>query len=93
MEQAAPNPIVSLMPIVLIFIVFYFLLIRPQQKKQKEHSRMLSELRKGDRIVTNGGIYGIITNVKEKTVMMKIDENVKIELQKASVGYIEKKNQ
>ncbi|MEA3328540.1 MAG: preprotein translocase subunit YajC [Candidatus Omnitrophota bacterium] len=90
MEQATPNPIVSLMPIILIFIVFYFLLIRPQQKRQKEHSQMLSELKKGDRIVTNGGIYGMITNVKEKTLMLKIDENVKIELQKSAVGYIQK---
>jgi preprotein translocase subunit YajC len=91
MPNATPNPFVSLMPIILIFIIFYFLLIRPQQKRQKEHAEMLSRLKKGDRVVTNGGICGIISNVKEKTVVIKVDENVKIEFQKVAVSYIDKK--
>ncbi|MEA3560481.1 MAG: preprotein translocase subunit YajC, partial [Candidatus Omnitrophota bacterium] len=83
-----PNPIVSLMPIVLIFIVFYFLLIRPQQKRQKEHATMLSQLKKGDQVMTNGGICGMISSVKETTVVIKVDDNVKIEFQKSAVSYI-----
>ena len=54
----APNPLISLMPLVLMFAIFYFLLIRPQQKKQKEHQKMLSELKKNDDVVTTGGIHG-----------------------------------
>ena len=90
MPNPAPNPIVSLMPIVLIFIVFYFLLIRPQQKRQKEHTTMLSQLKKGDQVTTNGGICGMISNVKETTVIIKVDDNVKIEFQKSAVSYIKK---
>ncbi len=90
MPAATPNPILSFVPIILIFVIFYFLLIRPQQKKQKQHAEMISKLKKGDHVVTTGGIYGIISTVKDKTVLVKIDENVKIEVQKNCISYVGK---
>jgi len=90
MPAATPSPIMSFVPIILIFVIFYFLLIRPQQQKQKQHAEMVSKLKKGDHVVTTGGIYGIISTVKDKTVLLKIDENVKIEIQKGCISYVGK---
>ena len=87
---AQPNAIASLMPIIFIFGIFYFLLIRPQQKKQKEHARMTSELKKNDEVVTSGGIHGTVVNVKDTTLILKIDDNVKIEINKSTVAYLKK---
>jgi preprotein translocase subunit YajC len=70
---------------VLIFVVFYFMLIRPQQKKQKETTKMLESLRSGDKIVTSGGILGTVTNVKEKTVVVRIADNVKVEMLRSAI--------
>ena len=78
----------SFIPILLIFVIFYFLLIRPQQKKQRDHQNMLGELRKGDKIVTNGGMYGVVQDVKEHVVVLKIAENVKIEVVKNAVAAV-----
>lgn len=91
--QPQPSPILSMMPLILIFIVFYFLLIRPQQKKQKEHERTLKALEKNDEIVTTGGIHGTIVNVKDTSVILRIDDNCKVELQKNCVGYVQKKRE
>ena len=87
---AQPPLLVNFMPIILIFGIFYFLLIRPQQQKQKEHARMISELKKNDEVMTVGGIHGLITNVKDKTVVLKIDENVKIEVDKGHISQVTK---
>ena len=84
------NFLVSFMPIIFIFAIFYFLLIRPQQKKQKEHERVLSELKKNDEVVTNGGIHGTVMNVKDVTLTLKIDDNVKIEINKSAIAYVKK---
>ena len=92
-SQAAagqPSPVASFMPIILIFIVFYFLLIRPQQKKQKEHKEMLKSLKKNDEIVTNGGIHGTIVNIKNGTMVLRVDDNTRIEVQKESVAFVKK---
>ena len=89
-NAAQPNAIASLMPIIFIFGIFYFLLIRPQQKKQKEHERMVSELKKNDEVVTSGGVHGTIVNVKDTTITLRIDDNVKIELNKNAVAYLKK---
>jgi len=70
---------------VLIFVVFYFMLIRPQQKKQKETQKMLDSLRSGDKVVTTGGILGTVTNVKEKTVIVRISDNVKVEMLRSAI--------
>jgi preprotein translocase subunit YajC len=87
---AQPNVIASVMPIVFIFTIFYFLLIRPQQKKQKEHTKMVSELKKNDEVVTNGGMHGTVVNVKDTTLILKVDENVKVEINKSAVAYLKK---
>jgi len=89
-QQTAGNPIVQLLPLALIFIVFYFLLIRPQKQKEKQHQKMLQGLNKNDEVVTSGGIHGTIVAVKDRTVTLRIDENVKMEIDKNSVAYIKK---
>jgi preprotein translocase subunit YajC len=76
----------SLVPLVLIFVIFYFLLIRPQQKKAKEHKNMIDNLKKGDKIITSGGLYGVIEAVSSNTVTVKVGENVKIKLGKPYVA-------
>jgi preprotein translocase subunit YajC len=81
------NPLVGLLPIILIFVVLYFLMILPQQRRQKKHQAMVTNLKKGDRVVTSSGIYGIITNIKDNSLMVKIAENVEIELEKGSISY------
>ena len=74
-------------PLLLIFIVFYFLLIRPQQKKQKEHRQMLEALKTGDQIVTSGGLYGTIVGFGEDNrVVLKIAENVKVEVGRSFIA-------
>lgn len=88
------NPLTMFIPIIMVFIVFYLLLIRPQQKKQKEHQKLLSGLSKGDKVVTNGGLYGTIADAKEHVVILKIAENVKVEVVKSAIAtVIEKKKE
>jgi preprotein translocase subunit YajC len=89
-STAAASPLVQFLPLVLIFIIFYFLLIRPQKQKEKEHQKMLSAIDKNDEVVTLAGIHGTIVTVKEKTLILRIDENVKMEIEKNSVAYIKK---
>ena len=85
------SPLLNLMPVVLIFIVFYFLLIRPQKKTQDEHKKMVAGLKKNDEVITAGGIHGTIMNVKDTTVTLKVDDNVKVEVQKSSVMSMKRK--
>ena len=85
----APDTMLQLLPIVLIFVVFYFLLIRPQQKKMKQHKEMLSALRRGDRIVTGGGIIGTITKViDDNEVQVEIAEGVRVRVQRPAISAI-----
>ncbi|UCD19930.1 MAG: preprotein translocase subunit YajC [candidate division WOR-3 bacterium] len=79
------NPIMGLLPLILIFVVFYFLLILPQQRKQKRHRKLVAELQKGDRVTTSSGIHGTIANVKSDTVTLLIADGVKIELEKGHI--------
>ena len=79
----------TLIPFVLIIVIFYFFLIRPQNKKQKETEKMLSALKKGDKIVTIGGIHGTISSVKEQTVIVKVDDGCKIEFNRSAVATVE----
>jgi preprotein translocase subunit YajC len=72
----------SLVPLVIIFVIFYFLLIKPQQKRAKEHKKMIESLKKGDKIITSGGLYGVIEAVSTNTVTIKVSENVKVKLGK-----------
>jgi preprotein translocase subunit YajC len=78
-QSSAASPLVQLFPLVLIFVIFYFLLIRPQKQKEKEHQKMIAGINKNDEIVTLGGIHGTVANVKEKTLTLRIDENVKMD--------------
>lgn len=84
------NPLAMWLPIILIFAIMYFLIFRPQAKKQKQQRMMLEALQKGDNIVTVGGIYGTIVGIKEKenTIIVKIAENTKVELARSSVAKV-----
>ncbi len=85
---AGPNPLASFVPIILIFIIMYFLLFRPQMKRQKEQARIVSSLKTGDRVVSASGIHGMISNVKDRTVIVKIADNVKIEMEKSAIATV-----
>lgn len=78
----------SLIPIVLMFVIFYFLLIRPQQKKSKEHREMTNRLKKGDRIITSGGLHGRITAVSETTMTVEIADKVRVKIARGNVGQV-----
>ena len=80
----------QLLPFAFIFVIFYFLLIRPQQKRQKEHQRLLSDLKTGDKVITTSGIHGLIANVKDTTFLVKIADNVKIEVDKNAIASVSK---
>lgn len=84
----APNAIAQFAPLIFIGVIFYFLLIRPQQKQRKEQQKLIDSLKSGDKVVTSGGIHGLITNVKDRTVLLKIADNVKIEIDRASVATV-----
>ena len=86
------NPFVQMAPMILIFVMFYFILIRPQRKKQQELAAQISSLKGGDQIVTTGGIYGVVSSLQEKTITLKIADNVKIKIDKAAVATIVKKS-
>ena len=80
----------SLIMMVVIFAIFYFILIRPQQKKMKEHKKMVEELKKGDRIITSGGMYATVENTTAETLTVKIAEGVKVKITRGSVGAVVK---
>ena len=83
--QGAQSPFSALVPLILMFIIFYFLLIRPQQKKAKEQRQMLTNLKKGDRIITGGGIYGRITGLYETTLTVEIADKFRVKVNRANV--------
>jgi len=85
------SPFGMFMPMIVIFVLFYFMLIRPQRRQQKEHQLRLSALKSGDEVVTNGGIHGLITNVAERTITLKIADNVKIKVERSCIATILKK--
>jgi preprotein translocase subunit YajC len=95
--QAAGAPaggsdiLMSMAPMVLIFVVFWFLLIRPQQKKAKEHRAVVAALKRGDRVVTSGGIYGQVTHVADDHLMVEIAEGVKIKITRDAVSAVPSK--
>ena len=78
----------SFIPLIVIFFIFYFILILPQQRKMKEHQKMLEQLKKGDNVLLSSGIYGTITNVKGDVIEVKIAENVKINVLKSAVSQV-----
>ncbi len=78
--------ILGFLPLIIIFIIFYFLLIRPQSKRAKEHRNMVSSLSKGDEVVTNGGLLGRIEELDENFVTLEIADNVRVRVQRNAVG-------
>ncbi len=90
MNPQAANPIMQIVPLLMIFVIFYFLLIRPQQKKEKNRLSMLKGIKKNDEVVTAGGMHGVVLNIKDSTITLRIDDNVKIEVDKDAVSRVEK---
>lgn len=78
--------ITGFLPLIIIFAIFYFLLIRPQQKKAKDHTQMVSELKRGDKVVTSGGVYGLIEDVGKNTVTLKVAEGTKMKFGKTHIS-------
>jgi preprotein translocase subunit YajC len=79
-------------PLIFIFIIMYFVMIRPQKKRQEQQRKLIDSLKTGDRVVTNAGIHGLISNVKENTVLVKVADNVKIEMDKAAITNVLKES-
>jgi preprotein translocase subunit YajC len=82
--------IATFVPFIFIFIIMYFVLFRPQMRRQKEQQRLVSTLKTGDRVVTSAGIHGLISNVKDTTVIVKVADNVKIEMEKSAITSVVK---
>ncbi|MGB0131542.1 preprotein translocase subunit YajC [Chlorobium sp.] len=87
-----PNPFIQLVPLVLIFVVFYFFMIRPQQKKQKDREKVLDSLKRGDKAVTIGGIHGTVAGIdtEKKTVLLQVGDNLKIKFDRTAIANVEK---
>jgi preprotein translocase subunit YajC len=79
------NQLMAFLPLILLFVVFYFLLIRPQQKKAKQQKQFLENLKKGDEVVTSGGMYGKITGITNDTVTLEIAEKIRVKVTKGSI--------
>ena len=95
--QAAPaagNPtgsmVSTLVTFGLVFVIFYFLIIRPQNKKQKDAQKMIEAVKKGDKVITAGGVHAVVYSVKEKTVILKVDDNTKMEFSKSAIASVER---
>lgn len=88
--SGAGSGLFGLLPFAFIFIAMYYVLLRPQMRRQKEQARLVSALKTGDRIVTSSGIHGLISNVKDATVIVKVADNVKIEMEKTAVTNVVK---
>ena len=92
-QQGAPAPqpgggFSFFVPLIFIFVIMYFVMIRPQKRRQMEQQKLISALKTGDRVVTNAGIHGLVANVKETTVMVKVADNVKIEMEKSAISNV-----
>ena len=90
-DAASQSPFFQFIPLVLILGVFWFLIIRPQQKKQKEHVRMVDSLRKGDKVISNGGIFGTIIKVGDDRITLEIASKVQIQIERQQVARMDKK--
>ena len=86
-EQAAatPGPLAMLVPFVVMFAIFYLLVFRPQSKARREHEQMVKHLKKHDIVVTTGGLFGTVVNVKPESITLRVDENVRVEVEPSAI--------
>lgn len=89
MSEELQQMVLQFWPIVLMIVIFYFLLYRPQKNEQKKRANMLESLKKGDRIVTNGGLFGTITGFTDKKITIKVAEKVEVDIARNAVGYMQ----
>lgn len=87
-QDPGTSMISTLIMFAAIFLIMYFLMIRPQQKRMKEREKMLSELKKGDKVVMSSGIYGVITQIDDRTVIVQVADNVKLKFEKSAVATV-----
>ena len=90
-QSPAPGPgggIGFFVPFIFIFIIMYFVMFRPQKKRQEQQRKLIASLKTGDRVVTNSGIHGLISNVKDSTIIVKVADNVKIEMEKSAISTV-----
>lgn len=98
-QAPSPSPagagsgLIGMLPFVFIFVIMYYVMLRPQMRRQKEQAKLVSALKTGDRVVTASGIHGLISNVKETTVIVKVADNVKLEIEKTAVTTVVKPSQ
>ena len=85
-SAAAPSPFAMLLPFGMMCLIFYFLVFRPQSKERKLHTEMVKHLKKHDQVVTTGGIFGTVVNVKPESITLRVDENVRVEVEPSSIG-------
>ena len=83
-----PGPLVTILPFILIFVIMYFMVIRPQQKKAKEHQEMLGKLKRNDEVMTSGGIYGKVMDLKETVVTLEVAPNVRIRVHRPQISAV-----
>ncbi|OJF75595.1 MAG: preprotein translocase subunit YajC [Treponema sp. CETP13] len=88
-QSSQQGMLMTILPFLLIFVIFYFFLIRPQNKKQKQTEKMISAIKKGDKITTIGGIHGVVSSTKEKTIIVKVDDNCKLEFSRTAVASVD----
>ncbi|HEY3874348.1 MAG TPA: preprotein translocase subunit YajC [Candidatus Kapabacteria bacterium] len=86
------NPIVQFLPIIVIGFIFYFLIYRPQKKRQKAREQLVSQVEKGDKVITASGIHGTVAQVEETTVLLQVSDNTKIRIEKTALGNVTPKN-
>ena len=82
---AAPGPLAMLFPFAVMFLIFYMLVFRPQSKARKEHAQMLKNLKKHDEVVTTGGMFGTVVNVKPESITLRVDENVRVDVEPSAI--------
>ena len=85
---AGPGPLMTMVPFVLIFVIMYFMVVRPQQKKGKDHQEMLNKLKKNDEVMTSGGIYGKVIDLKETVVTLEVAPNVRIRVHRPQISAV-----
>jgi preprotein translocase subunit YajC len=89
-SAAAPGPLAMLLPFAIMFLIFYFLVFQPQSKARRQHETMLKNLKKHDEVVTTGGLIGTVVNIKPDTVTLRVDENVRVNVERSAISRLYK---